>query len=144
MHDQQNIKFRHAKYLSLTRHTVHWCLLRHNQSDSAHPIYCVTAIRYGVICGACVRALHTATYRIICYRHPKTHITGIWKLVSLNSLHCFAKHHLCAIFFRNTISKLTISMTDNNNNRLCLILNREPLLQASHVQTRRSFVGHMF
>ena len=44
MHGQQNIKFRHAKYLSLTLHTVDWFLLRRNSSDSADAIYYVTAI----------------------------------------------------------------------------------------------------
>ena len=95
-----------------------------------------------LICGVCVSvcvcvcvcALHTATCRIICYSHPKTHNLWIWKLVSLNALHFLAKHHLCAIFLRNTISKLTFSTTDNNNNnnnnnnRLCLILKKRTSL----------------
>jgi len=56
-------------------------------------------VRVCVVCAfVCVCALHTATYRIICCSHPKTHNTGIWKLMSLNALHFLEKHHLCAIF----------------------------------------------
>ena len=88
----------------------------------------------------CVCALHTATYSIIFYSHPKTHIKGKWKLVCLNALHFFVKRHLSAIFLRHTVSKLYIRYDIS----LCLMLKTERLLQASHVHTWRSFVGHIF
>jgi hypothetical protein len=69
---------------------------------------------------ACVHFVqrHTELFVTVTLKHT---LQEFGNLVSLNAFHCFAKHHLCVIFLRNTVSKLTFSMTDNND-RLCLIL----------------------